>query len=110
LQLSADVLKDSMKLTHPNCDRHPNLQMVPCRLKRNQTVVSGHICPVPGCGRCHSDQSYLRPGDVELLAGPDLVVPAKKGPAKSISSDRPLNRHAAARAAILRAIEQNQRS
>jgi hypothetical protein len=109
LQRSADVLNASMKLTHPNCDRHPNLQMVSCRLKRNQTVVSGHICPVPGCGRCHVDQGYLRPGDVELLAGPDLMVP-KKGPTKSISSNRPLNRHAAARAAILRAIEENQRS
>jgi hypothetical protein len=109
LQLSADVLKDSMKLTHPNCDRHPNLQMVPCRLKRDKVVVSGYICPVPGCGRCHLDQGYLRLGDVELLAGPDLMVP-RKGPAKSISSGRPLNRHAAARAAILRAIEEKQRS
>ena len=51
------------------------------------------------------DHEYVRHGEVELLAGPDLLA-RKKAPGNSVS-DRPLNRHAAARAAILRAIEQN---
>jgi len=50
-------LKASMMArTHPVCDRHPNLQMIPCSFERPTGKVIGHICPVPTCGR-HRDLS-----------------------------------------------------
>lgn len=101
-----------MSRSRPNCDRHPNLQMVPCWVKRPKGVTSGHICPVPGCGRYHVDEMYLAAGEVEMALGPKPVASAKgaltKAPPNEVISDRPLNRQAAARAAILRAIQQKQ--
>jgi hypothetical protein len=103
---------------HPTCDRHPNLQMVSCWLKRPKGVVAGYVCPVPGCDRYHVDDHYLNAADVELVLstntrGKDtlkksLQKHASKRPASN--QDRPLNRHAAARAAILKAIEQKQQT
>jgi hypothetical protein len=98
-----------MNLPHPNCDRHTNLQMVPCWLKRPEGVVPGHVCPVPGCGRYHADEIYLDAHDIELVLGPKKPVPTRsmiKKTASEPNSPKPLNRHAAARAAILKAIEQ----
>ena len=98
--------------THPHCDRHPNLLMVPCWVKRAKGVVHGHVCPVPGCGRYHVDETYLAAEQVELALGPKAVASTKSTLKNDTSqeavSNRPLNRQAAARAAILRAIGQKQ--
>ena len=40
-------------MTPPSCDRHKNLQMVPFSLEYPGGTLSGHECPVPGCGRQH---------------------------------------------------------
>lgn len=106
-------LNGTMTRSLPICDRHPNLQMVPCWLKRHRGITGGHVCPVPGCGRYHVDDVYVEADAVEVVLGPTAVVPStgllKKPPQKNLASDkRPLNRHAAARAAILKAIEQKQ--
>jgi hypothetical protein len=45
--------------THPVCDRHTNLQMIPCSFERPTGRVLGHICPVPSCGRHHDDGGYF---------------------------------------------------
>jgi len=45
--------------THPGCDRHPNLQMIPCSLKRTNGQSLGYVCPVPGCGRHRDDEGYF---------------------------------------------------
>lgn len=105
-----------MKSVRPTCDRHPNLQMVPCWLKRGREVVPGHACPVPGCDRRHTQEGYLNASDGEIVMGPQSSVGKKGAGSASLNQksilkqaaageDRPLNRHAAARAAILQAIE-----
>ena len=43
----------------PSCDRHKNLQMVPFFLEFTTGTVSGHVCPVPGCGRHHTEDGYF---------------------------------------------------
>jgi hypothetical protein len=71
---------------------------------------------VPGCGRYYTQQGYLNAADVELVLSPQTGArkkavaseTLKKKPALEpvvAGEERPLNRHAAARAAILRAIE-----
>jgi len=101
-----------MSRSHPNCDRHTNLQMVACWVKRPHGVTSAHICPVPGCGRYYVDGAHLAARDVEIALGPKPVASAKstlpKGTSNEVFTERPLNRQAAARAAILRAIQQKQ--
>jgi hypothetical protein len=102
----------AMNRSFPNCDRHTNLQMVPCWLQRENRVVAGHVCPVPGCGRYHAEGNYLEAKDVELVLGPkasELKRAIKKSNPEPTPSPKPLNRQEAARAAILRAIEQKQR-
>lgn len=101
----------------PHCDRHPNLQMVPCLLRRTMGMVAGHVCPVPGCGRHFVENSYLEEVEVRTVkasifhndalrsAGEKSL--AERSPGKP---NRPLNRNAAARAAILKAIEESRRS
>ena len=101
-----------MNRSHPNCDRHTNLQMVPCWLQRENRVVTGHVCPVPGCGRYHAEGAYLGAKDVELVLGPKASVlrkAIKTANPEAPESAKPLNRQEAARAAILKAIEQKQR-
>ena len=49
--------------SHPACDRHPNLQMIPRSLTRPAGSTNGYMCPVPGCGRHRDEQGYF---DVEL--------------------------------------------
>lgn len=49
--------------TPPVCNRHPNLQMIPCSLTRAAGSSNGYRCPVPGCGRHCDEQGYF---DVEL--------------------------------------------
>jgi len=102
----------SMNRSHPNCDRHTNLQMVPCWLKHENRVVAGHVCPVPGCGRYHAEEAYLAAKEVELVLGPkasELKKAIKNINPQPTESPKPLNRQEAARAAILKAIEQKQR-
>jgi hypothetical protein len=74
--------------TCPACDRHRNLQMIACSFESPTGTVSGHICPVPSCGRRHDGQRYF---DEEKIAS------VSQGSA-------PANRRAAARSAILSAI------
>jgi len=75
-----------MARARPTCDRHPNLQMVTCSLQTSQGKVFGHVCAVPGCGRYHGPQGYF------------------DAPPEGEESEIKLNRRAAAREAILRAI------
>lgn len=83
-------------------------------------MVAGHACPVPGCGRYVVEDNYVSGADIQLVLAPSLAmlsktaqgssVTHKKPPKKHPSNDnQPLSRHAAARAAILKAIEQKQR-
>ena len=99
--------------SYPTCDRHTNLQMVPCWVQRAKAVAAGHVCPVPGCGRYHVDDAYRDATEIELVLGQKKPTPTKSMIKKSGSSqaapDKPMNRHTAARAAILKAIEQKQR-
>jgi hypothetical protein len=102
-----------MTRLHPTCDRHTNLQMVPCWVQRAKAVADAHVCPVPGCGRYHVVDVYLEATEVELVLGPQTASPPKSMSKKSGSikagPDKPMNRHTAARAAILKAIEQKSR-
>jgi hypothetical protein len=118
-----EVVFEPQDMSHPRptCDRHTNLQMVVCWFKRGHAIVAGHACPVPGCGRYHTGEGYLNAADVELILVPQGSV-RKKGVASEMpeqklpirpaatAQERPLNRHAAARAAILKAIESKQES
>ena len=120
-RLAADLLSFSetvslsrlMNRSLPHCDRHTNLQMVPCWLQRDKAVVPGHVCPVPGCGRYHADGVYLEGKDVEMVLGPkstELKKAIKKDNPQPPAPTKPLNRQEAARAAILRAIQQKPRN
>jgi hypothetical protein len=62
--------------------------MVPFYLEFTRGTVSGHVCPVPGCGRHHSEDGYF-----------DLVDGKAAREKKTIK-----NRIASARNEILRAI------
>jgi len=62
--------------------------MLPCWLERPTGTISGHICPVPSCGRRHDGERYF--DEAKMVA-----VSQRSGPA---------NRRAAARSAILSAI------
>lgn len=75
-----------MARSRPMCDKHPNLQMIPCSLQTPNGKVFGHVCAVPGCGRYHGPQGYFY------------------APQEGEESEIKLNRRAAAREAILRAI------
>ncbi len=44
-----------MARLHPACDRHTNLQMIPCSHETKNGSVRGYVCPVPNCGRHHND-------------------------------------------------------
>jgi hypothetical protein len=92
-----------MNRSHPTCDRHPNLQMVPCWVQRAGSITAAHVCPVPVCSRYHVDGVFLEASEVELVLGPKMAPKPDK-------NQKPLNRQAAARAAILKAIEHKQRS
>ena len=92
-----------MNRSHPTCGRHTNLQMVPCWVQRGRSVAAAHVCPVPGCSRYHVDGVFLEASEVELVLGPKMALNPDK-------NQKPLNRQAAARAAILKAIQQKQRS
>ena len=46
-------------MAQPSCDRHKNLQMIPSSLESSGGAVSGHGCPVPGCGRHHAEDGYF---------------------------------------------------
>ena len=48
-----------MARSRPACDKHPNLQMIPCSLKRTIGPSQGHVCPVPDCSRHHDDEGYF---------------------------------------------------
>jgi hypothetical protein len=68
------------------CDRHPNLQMMPCSLQTTAGKTFGYVCAVPGCGRYYGLKGYF------------------DAPVEGTESEIKLNRRAAAREAILRAI------
>ena len=86
--------------------------MVSCWVKYPRGIKSGHVCPVPGCGRYFVDETYLNAEDIELVLGPKPVASTnsarKKAISKEAGSARPPNRQTAARAAILRAIREKQ--
>jgi hypothetical protein len=81
-----------MARLHPACDRHANLQMIPCSLKTTTGHADGYVCPVPGCGRHHNDVGYF-----------DAVE------ARALLEDTPKNRRDAARASIMKALEERLR-
>jgi len=86
----------TMARTHPVCDRHTNLQMIPCAFDRPTARVLEHVCPVPGCGRHRDDRGYFElvdprkpqsllrvilsqrePWDLQLLANVELALLAQ---------------------------------
>ena len=46
-------------MTNPSCDRHKNFRMVPFTLEYPGGKISGHVCPVVGCGRHHVAEGYF---------------------------------------------------
>jgi hypothetical protein len=86
--------------------------MVPCCVERSQGITGGHVCPVPGCGRYQVDGTYLNADTMGLVFGPKPVGSTnstlQKAPSVEATPARPLNRQTAARAAILRAIQERQ--
>ena len=82
-----------MATSRPVCGKHKNLQMIPCSLKRTTGQSQGYVCPVPGCGRHHDDEGYF-----------DLV---ETKPLLENSTAK--NRRDAARAAIMKAIQERLR-
>jgi hypothetical protein len=79
----------------PVCDRHTNLQMIPCSLKTTTAQAHGHayVCPVPGCGRHHDDRGYFDAVETRAL----------------LEDSAPKSRRDAARAAIMKALEERVR-
>jgi hypothetical protein len=45
------------------CDRHKNLQMVPFFFEHSARTISGHVCPVPSCGRFYDAEGYFDMAD-----------------------------------------------
>jgi hypothetical protein len=76
-----------MAKIRPACDRHPNLQMIECWIETSNGKIPGYECAVPGCQCRHDGRRYL-----------DTVKEAEE------DSTLHKNRLAAARSAILRAI------
>jgi len=73
--------------SRPACDRHGNLQMIPCSLDRPTGTVSGHICPVPSCGRCHDGRRYF---DEETITSvPQSSASVNRQAAASAIQDTP---------------------
>ena len=107
-----------MKPARPTCDRHTNLQMVPCWVKRRGALVAAYACPVPGCSRFRTHEGYLNSADLEVVLDPSAGARKKamaserrtKNSEISSNQEQPLNRQAAARAAILKAIESKRES
>lgn len=79
-----------MARLRPVCDRHTNLQMIPCSLKTTTGQAHGYVCPVPNCGRHHDDTGYF--DAVKTRALPE--------------DSSPRNRRDAARVAIMKVLEQ----
>ena len=82
-----------MARLHPACDRHANLQMIACSLKTATGYADGYVCPVPGCGRLHDDTGYFDAVETRGLLG----------------DSAPKNRRNAARATIMKALEERVR-
>src|SRR6266481_414828 len=88
-----------MTRLHPACDRHTNLQMIPCSLKTTTGQAHGYahahayVCPVPGCGRLDDDTGYFDAVETRGLLG----------------DSAPKNRGNAARATIMKALEERVR-
>jgi Arc/MetJ-type ribon-helix-helix transcriptional regulator len=81
-----------MTRLRPACDRHTNLQMIPCSLKRTPGQAHAYVCPVPGCGRHCDDLGYF---DVETRG--------------SLEGGIRRNRCDAVKAAIMKALEERAR-
>jgi len=88
-----------MARLRPICDRHTNLQMIPCSLKTTTGQAHGdahayaYVCPVPGCARHHDDTGYFDPVETRAF----------------LEDSAPKNRRDAARAAIMKALEERGR-
>jgi hypothetical protein len=65
-----------MTRLRPACDRHPNLQMIPCSLKTTAGQAQGYVCPVPNCGRHYDDTRYF--DAVETRALLEGSVPSRR--------------------------------
>jgi len=65
-------------MAHPACDRHPNLQMFSCWLKKPTGITFGYICPVPSCVRCRDDEGYF--DFIEQAPLSDIIVMQRNGP------------------------------
>lgn len=77
----------------PACDRHTNLQMIPCSLKRTPGQAHAYVCPVPGCGRHCDDLGYFDAVETRAL----------------LEDGIPRNRRDAVKAAIMKALEERAR-
>jgi len=65
-------------MTPPPCDRHKNLQMVPCAFERPTGMVLGHICPVPSCGRYHDNEGYFDVVDDQIRGQNPAPISARE--------------------------------
>ena len=81
-----------MASSRPSCDKHPNLQMISCSLKRATGPSQSYVCPVPGCGRHLDDEGYFNVVETTVL----------------IEESSPKNQQQLARAAIMKALRQPQ--
>jgi hypothetical protein len=82
-----------MTRLRPVCDKHPNLQMIPCLLETTTEQAHGYVCPVPNCGRHCDDLGYF---DAVETRG-------------SLEGGIPRNRRDAVRTAIMKALEERLR-
>ena len=69
-------------MTNPSCDRHKNVQMIPFTLDYPGGRISGHVCPVPGCGRHHVEEGYFDVVEDQPVGTPN--TPAGKEFSKEI--------------------------
>jgi hypothetical protein len=53
------ICRRTPPMMNPSCDRHKNVQMVPFTLEYPGGEISGHVCPVAGCGRHHVAEGYF---------------------------------------------------
>jgi hypothetical protein len=82
-----------MTRLRPVCDKHPNLQMIPCSLETTTEQAHGYVCPVPNCVRHCDDLGYF---DADEARG-------------CLEASISRNRRDAVRAAIMKALEERLR-
>ena len=71
-------------MTNPSCDRHKNVQMIPFTLEYPGGKISGHVCPVPRCGRHHVEEGYFDVAEDQPLGTQNTPVEKESSVRKEI--------------------------